>query len=287
MSATPFIVLSAILFTIGAVGVLTRRNAIVVFMCVELMLNASNLALVTFSRVNGNLDGPDRGVLRDGRRRGRGRRRARDHHDHLPHPSLGLGRRRQPPQVLGDRLDLICHERARRRGRAPRPRRRPRAAAGSLALPLVLVIALPASRRRGAADRRAAYRPVRPPARLCHRDRLVHLLADPLLRDPGPRAPDDRQISYDLWTWFSSGDWKVQLGSALRPAVRAVPAADHGSRWADPHLLDRLHGARRAPASILRLPQPVRGGDADCWSSPPTTSVCSSAGRASAWRRTC
>ena len=41
---------SAILFTIGAVGVLIRRNAIVVFMCVELMLNAVNLALVTFAR---------------------------------------------------------------------------------------------------------------------------------------------------------------------------------------------------------------------------------------------
>ena len=54
---TEYVVLSAILFTIGCVGVLTRRNAIVVFMCVELMLNASNLALVTFSRVNGNLDG--------------------------------------------------------------------------------------------------------------------------------------------------------------------------------------------------------------------------------------
>ena len=53
----PFVVLSAILFTIGAVGVLTRRNAIVVFMCVELMLNASNLALITFSRANGNLEG--------------------------------------------------------------------------------------------------------------------------------------------------------------------------------------------------------------------------------------
>ena len=39
------------------VGVLVRRNAIVVFMCVELMLNAVNLALVTFSRINGNLDG--------------------------------------------------------------------------------------------------------------------------------------------------------------------------------------------------------------------------------------
>ncbi len=57
MSATPFVVLSMILFTIGSVGVLTRRNAIVVFMSVELMLNASNLALVTFSRVNGNLEG--------------------------------------------------------------------------------------------------------------------------------------------------------------------------------------------------------------------------------------
>ena len=57
MSTTPFIVLSAILFTIGSVGVLTRRNAIVVFMCVELMLNAVNLTLVTFSRINGTLDG--------------------------------------------------------------------------------------------------------------------------------------------------------------------------------------------------------------------------------------
>ena len=57
MSATPFIILSAILFTIGSVGVLTRRNAIVVFMNVELMLNAANLALITFARVHGNLDG--------------------------------------------------------------------------------------------------------------------------------------------------------------------------------------------------------------------------------------
>ena len=57
MSVTPFLILSAILFTIGCIGVLVRRNALVVFMSVELMLNASNLALVTFSRVNGNLDG--------------------------------------------------------------------------------------------------------------------------------------------------------------------------------------------------------------------------------------
>lgn len=57
MSPTHYVVLSAILFTIGAAGFLIRRNAIVAFMCVELMLNASNLALVTFSRMHGTLDG--------------------------------------------------------------------------------------------------------------------------------------------------------------------------------------------------------------------------------------
>lgn len=57
MSLDNYLYLSALLFTIGAAGVLIRRNAIVVFMCVELMLNASNLAFVTFSRMNGNIDG--------------------------------------------------------------------------------------------------------------------------------------------------------------------------------------------------------------------------------------
>jgi len=52
-----YLVLSAVLFTIGAIGVLLRRNAIVMFMCVELMLNATNLAFVTFSRMHGHLDG--------------------------------------------------------------------------------------------------------------------------------------------------------------------------------------------------------------------------------------
>ena len=54
---THYLVLSGLLFAIGAMGVLIRRNAIVVFMCVELMLNACNLAFVTFSRQNGNLEG--------------------------------------------------------------------------------------------------------------------------------------------------------------------------------------------------------------------------------------
>ena len=54
---TEYIVLSAILFTIGCVGVLTRRNAIVVFMCIELMLNAANLTFLAFSRSTGNMNG--------------------------------------------------------------------------------------------------------------------------------------------------------------------------------------------------------------------------------------
>ena len=57
MDIANYIYLSVILFTIGAIGVVIRRNAIVVFMCIELMLNAANLAFVTFSRVHGNLSG--------------------------------------------------------------------------------------------------------------------------------------------------------------------------------------------------------------------------------------
>lgn len=57
MSPDNYIVLAGVLFTIGAIGVMVRRNAIVVFMSVELMLNAANLAFVAFARMNGNLDG--------------------------------------------------------------------------------------------------------------------------------------------------------------------------------------------------------------------------------------
>ncbi|HEY3262055.1 MAG TPA: NADH-quinone oxidoreductase subunit NuoK [Pseudonocardiaceae bacterium] len=57
MTPSYYLLLSALLFAIGAVGVVVRRNAIVVFMCIELMLNAVNLTLVTFSRINGDLQG--------------------------------------------------------------------------------------------------------------------------------------------------------------------------------------------------------------------------------------
>ena len=57
MSIVWWLYLSALLFSIGASTVLVRRNAIIVFMGVELMLNATNLAFVTFARVYGTLDG--------------------------------------------------------------------------------------------------------------------------------------------------------------------------------------------------------------------------------------
>jgi NADH-quinone oxidoreductase subunit K len=52
-----YLIVAAILFAIGTVGVLTRRNAIVIFMSIELMLNAVNLTFVAFSRYLGNIDG--------------------------------------------------------------------------------------------------------------------------------------------------------------------------------------------------------------------------------------
>jgi NADH-quinone oxidoreductase subunit K len=56
-SVLTYVGLSMVLFVIGAIGVCLRRNAIVVFMCIEMMLNAVNLAFVAFSKLHGNLDG--------------------------------------------------------------------------------------------------------------------------------------------------------------------------------------------------------------------------------------
>ena len=62
MNVTPiglehYLVISGLLFSLGLLGVIMRRNLLVIYMCLELMLNAANLALVAMSRFNGNLDG--------------------------------------------------------------------------------------------------------------------------------------------------------------------------------------------------------------------------------------
>ena len=57
MSIDWYLVVSALIFSIGAAGVLTRRNPLVVLLCLELMLNAANIALIAFARMWGNGDG--------------------------------------------------------------------------------------------------------------------------------------------------------------------------------------------------------------------------------------
>ena len=52
-----YLILAAVLFSIGAIGLLIRRNVLVMFMCVELMLNAVNLTFVTFARMFGDING--------------------------------------------------------------------------------------------------------------------------------------------------------------------------------------------------------------------------------------
>ena len=76
MDITWYLVLSALLFAIGAGGVLIRRSPLVILLCLELMLNAGNLALVAFSRIARQRGGPGVRADRDGGRGLRGGRRA-------------------------------------------------------------------------------------------------------------------------------------------------------------------------------------------------------------------
>jgi NADH:ubiquinone oxidoreductase subunit 11 or 4L (chain K) len=100
VSPIHYVALSVILFVIGGVGVLVRRNAIVVFMCIELMLNACNLAFVAFARMHGNLDGQVIAFFVMVVAAAGGRRRPRDPDGDLPGAQVRVGGRRQPAEVL-------------------------------------------------------------------------------------------------------------------------------------------------------------------------------------------
>ena len=129
MNLVNYIYLATILFAIGGATVLMRRNAIIVFMGVELMLNATNLVFVTFARIHGTLDGQVHRPVRHGRRRRRGRRGPRHHHGDLPCPPVGLGRRRQPAEAvrshqadtrsLAEARPMAAHATSRRHGTTP------------------------------------------------------------------------------------------------------------------------------------------------------------------------
>ena len=87
MSITWYLVVSALIFCIGVGGVLTRRNPLVILLCLELMLNAANLALVAFARMQRRHGRADLRADRDGRRRLRGGRRPRPDRRALPPPA--------------------------------------------------------------------------------------------------------------------------------------------------------------------------------------------------------
>ncbi len=63
MSLNWYLAVSALVFSIGAGGILVRRSPLVILLCIELMLNAANLAFVTFSRAHGNMDGQVMAVI--------------------------------------------------------------------------------------------------------------------------------------------------------------------------------------------------------------------------------
>ena len=99
-----FLLLSAVLFALGSASVLLRRNALRIFMGVELQLNAVNLTLVAFSRMHMRARRADPGLLLDGGGRGRGGGRARDHRRGVP--AHGDDRRR-PSERAARMIDLI------------------------------------------------------------------------------------------------------------------------------------------------------------------------------------
>ena len=95
-----YIVVSAILFFIGVVGVIARRNPLIQLMSIELLFNSANLALVTFARVVGQQVGPYLRVSCDHRRRRGSRDRPCDRGDRLPQNRLRRRRRSRDAQRL-------------------------------------------------------------------------------------------------------------------------------------------------------------------------------------------
>ena len=106
ITTTHYMVLSAALFTLGVVGVMTRRNVIIVLMSIELMLNAVNINLVAFSHQLQNVDRPGLRRLRHRRRRGGSRRRPGHHSRVLPQQGNRQHRRNEPAAVVSG-MDLI------------------------------------------------------------------------------------------------------------------------------------------------------------------------------------
>ena len=230
MSIAWYLALSAIVFSLGAVGVMVRRNPLVVLLCLELMLNGGNLALIAFSRMWGNGDGQilalvvmtvaacevciglgdDRGPVPPpaADRRGRAARAA------------GLGLERDDLRLAGARLPARGHARDRALGF-----RRIGSAAGWVG-------------------------DCRDPALVRGRDRDADLAAG-----PRSRAPAAGLVAVELRLHRRRGRRNVDPGG---PAVGVHDPDRHRGVLDDPPVLGRLHGSRPRLRALLLLPQLLR-----------------------------
>ena len=232
-----YLVVAALLFTIGAVGLLARRNVLVMFMCVELMLNAVNLTFVTFAKMLDDVGGQVIVFFTLAVAGGRGRGRAGDHRGDLP----------SSPR---------CH------------RRRPHGAQGlTMARDLLdLVWIVPLLPLLGAATLLVLGKRIGEPragwlaSGLMAGSFVWSVVTFFALHDLPESA---RAHVTTIFTWLPSGGLHVEHGLPRRSAVGHVHPLRHRRRHADPRLRDRLHARRPALLPLLRLHEPVLRLDAD------------------------
>ena len=254
------------MFCIGAVGLLVRRNALIMFMCVELMLNAVNLTFVTFARMLDDIGGqvfvfftlvvaaaevvgrpgPDRVHLPAPPGRHRRRRQ----------PAAGLAACTKPPHHSLDLAWLIP------------------------AFPLAGFVILFLGRRQLKEPVRAGSPPL--------------MMAGSFVTAVRRSSPSclsldehERQVDLKGFDWIRAGGFSVALRPAGRPAVDHDGPVRHRRRRPHPPVLDRLHARPGAVHPLLHLPEPVRLLDARPGPGRATTSSLSSAGRASGCAPTC
>ena len=219
------------LFSLGLVGVIVRRNVLVMLMCMELMLNGVNLSLVTFAQQTGD-DGRRGAGLPGLRRRHRRDRasRSRSCCCWCAHKrTLDLGAYSGPEGLDDadrDRPAAAARLRSLNGFARDRPRRQPR------------------RQRASSASSAAACRS--PPSRSPSR-RLLDLQRRRLARRSS-RSPT---------RWAPIGDSTLRDRLLLRPPHRGDGADRHRRRLADPRLLDRLHEGRHGLRALLRVPEPV------------------------------
>ena len=228
VAASWYLTLAAVLFTIGAIGLLIRRNVLVMFMCVELMLNAVEPHVRDLRPAAQRHRRPDRRVLRAGGRGRRGGRRPRDHRRR----STGAGRGNS--------------------------RRRPRNEGRSHSAPLVylipllplagFVILLLAGRKLG--NPRPGWLATSWWRLPSSSPRRVHR--------PVPAAVGARSYTQTWFTWINAGHLHVTCGLLVDPLSITMAAVRDRRERPHPPLLDRLHGARRDFPKFFVVPEPVR-----------------------------